>query len=67
MDIEYLKKDVASALELGLSQVVKYQPEDSVEFLGQYLLSYVETQHAASRVSAFHLVLLLLLMYIYMS
>ena len=50
MDVEYLKQDVAAALEEGLATVVKYQPDDQVEFLGQYLLKYVNNKRAEAQV-----------------
>ena len=50
MDVEYLKQDVAAALEEGLATVVKYQPDDQVEFLGQYLLKYVSNQRSEAQV-----------------
>ena len=50
MDVEYLKQDVAAALEEGLAHVVKYQPDDSVEFLGQFLLKYVNNKKAEAQV-----------------
>lgn len=51
MDVEYLKEHVAAALEEGLATVASYQPEDSVEFLGHYLLKYVQNQNLEAQVN----------------
>ena len=47
MDAQYLKKNVNSALSEALSSLVSVQPEDSVEYIGNFLLQYVERQNAA--------------------
>lgn len=54
MDVEYLKEHVAAALEEGLATVASYQPEDSVEFLGHYLLKYVQNQNLEAQVEYKH-------------
>lgn len=44
MDAEYLKNTVGSALAKGLAAVTNARPADPVEFLGMWLLKYVENQ-----------------------
>uniref|UniRef100_A0A7S1CAY1 Uncharacterized protein n=1 Tax=Bicosoecida sp. CB-2014 TaxID=1486930 RepID=A0A7S1CAY1_9STRA len=41
-DAAYLKREVSDALVQGLASVVAAEPEDPVEHLGQFLLSYVD-------------------------
>jgi hypothetical protein len=43
-DSSYLKKSVGDALSTGLAAIAVQQPNDSVEFLGNFLLNYVETK-----------------------
>jgi hypothetical protein len=50
MDAEYLKGTVAEGLSKGLAATVAAQPDDAVEFLGQYLLKHVENMKAAAEV-----------------
>lgn len=47
MDAEYLKANVGDVLAAGLTAVVLDQPEDSVDYLGRWLLKYVENFDAA--------------------
>jgi hypothetical protein len=49
-DAAYLEKAVASALVEGLSAVVQAQPQDSVDFLGQFLVKYADTQELLAKV-----------------
>jgi hypothetical protein len=44
MDTDYLKSSVGDALTQGLSAVAVKQPEDPVEFLGNFLIAYVDTK-----------------------
>ena len=52
MDAEYLKNTVADGLSKGLAATVAAQPDDAVEFLGQYLLKHVENMKAQAEVRA---------------
>jgi hypothetical protein len=47
MDSEYLKKNILPALTEALTAMASEVPEDRVEFVGKYLLKYVERQSAA--------------------
>lgn len=47
MDAQYLKKNVNEALSEALSSLVAVQPEDSVEYIGNFLLQYVERKNTA--------------------
>jgi hypothetical protein len=51
MDADFLKAHVGDALTKGMSEVNLYQPADPVEFLGQYLLKYVQNAEQDERVS----------------
>lgn len=44
MDNDYLKASVGDALTQGLSAVAVKQPDDPVEFLGNFLIAYVDTK-----------------------
>eukprot|EP01006_Ploeotia_vitrea_P022123 TRINITY_DN54534_c0_g1_i1.p1 TRINITY_DN54534_c0_g1~~TRINITY_DN54534_c0_g1_i1.p1 ORF type:complete len:503 (+),score=45.75 TRINITY_DN54534_c0_g1_i1:19-1527(+) len=44
MDAKYLVTNVNTALSEALSAMVAVQPNDSIEFIGKYLLQYVERQ-----------------------
>lgn len=44
MDAKYLTANVNGALSEALSAMVTAQPNDSIEFIGKYLLQYVERQ-----------------------
>ena len=44
MDAQYLKKNVNEALIEALSSMAITMPEDGVEYLGKYLIKYVERQ-----------------------
>lgn len=48
MDAEYLKANVGDVLAAGLTAVVLDQPEDSVDYLGRWLLKYVDNFEAAA-------------------
>ena len=45
-DSAYLTKSVGDALSTGLAAVAVQQPADAVDFLGNYLLNYVETKRS---------------------
>lgn len=47
MDSEYLKKNILPALTEALTAMASEVPEDKVEFVGKYLLKYVERQGTA--------------------
>ena len=53
MDADFLKAHVGDALTKGMSEVNLYQPADPVEFLGQYLLKYVQNAEQDERVSVY--------------
>jgi hypothetical protein len=42
MDVQYLQKNVNGALSEALTSLVIECPDDSIEYLGNYLLNYVE-------------------------
>jgi hypothetical protein len=44
MDTDYLKSSVGDALTQGLAAVAVKQPNDPVEFLGNFLVAYVDTK-----------------------
>ena len=52
MDAAYLEATVAKALVKGLACVVESQPDDSVEFLGKFLIKYADTEAALAKVGA---------------
>lgn len=54
MDAAYLKENVGEVLAEGLAQVLVRQPEDSVEFLANWLLDYVDKQEAQAKVCVFY-------------
>ena len=45
-DAAYLKSTVGDALSKGMAQVAVSQPNDAVDFLGQFLLNYYATKVA---------------------
>ena len=45
-DADYLKRTVGDALVKGMTEMVVAQPEDSVDFLGHFLLNYVKVKEA---------------------
>ena len=53
MDTEYLKQNLGSVLADGLAAVVIQRPEDPVEYLGEWLLKYVENQENRAKVPTF--------------
>lgn len=50
MDAAYLKENVGEILALGLTQTLVRQPEDSVEYLANWLLEYVEAKEREEKV-----------------
>jgi hypothetical protein len=50
MDSKYLKESVGPALSKGLCAVAVEQPEDPVEFLGNYLLNFVAVEERLQKV-----------------
>jgi hypothetical protein len=50
MDAAYLEATVSQALVSGLAATVEFQPEDSVDFLGKFLIKYAETLAAKAKV-----------------
>ena len=52
MDSKYLKESVGAALSKGLSAVAVEQPDDPVEYLGNYLLNFVAIEERLQRVSS---------------
>ena len=51
MDAAYLESTVAAALVQGLASVVENQPEDSVEFLGKFLIKFADNELALAKVN----------------
>lgn len=49
MDSAYLKKNVLPALTEALTAMASQVPEDQVEFVGKFLLSYVDRQQVKSK------------------
>lgn len=49
MDSKYLKESVGAALSKGLSAVAVEQPDDPVEYLGNYLLNFVAIEERLQR------------------
>ena len=46
MDAAFLKESVGEALAAGLAQVSAVNPDDAVDYLGNFLLKYVENKKA---------------------
>lgn len=42
MDTEYLKETVGKSLSEGLAHLAKTRAHDAVEFLGYYMINFVE-------------------------
>jgi hypothetical protein len=51
MDAQYLKKNVHEALIEALASMAIALPEDGIEYLGKYLVQYVERQEQQKIVS----------------
>lgn len=51
MDAQYLKKNVNDALSEALTSMAVALPEDGVEYVGNYLLQYVERRQVQIKVS----------------
>merc|ERR1719424_1320923 len=51
-DTDYLKSHVGDALTQGLSAIAVKQPDDPVEFLGNFLVSYVDTKQKKAEAEA---------------
>jgi hypothetical protein len=51
LDAIYLKENVGEALAQGLTAVLVAQPEDSVEYLGKWLIKFVESQEKQTKVT----------------
>ena len=51
MDNDYLKKNVNSALTEALASMAIASPEDGVDYLGRYLLQYVERKALVVKVN----------------
>ena len=47
-DADFLKRTVGDALVRGMTRMVLEQPEDSVDFLGHFLLDHVEAKQAGA-------------------
>ncbi len=50
MDAAYLKENIGEVLAEGLTHVLVRQPEDSVEFLANWLLEYVDSKEKEQKV-----------------
>ena len=46
MDAQYLKENINDAIAEGLTSMVVASPDDPIEYLGQYLLNYVDREIA---------------------
>jgi hypothetical protein len=44
MDALYLKENINDAISEGLTAMVVQSPDDPIEYLGNYLLNYVDRQ-----------------------
>ncbi len=51
MDTEYLKANVNVALMEGLASMAIDRPDDSVDYLGKYLLQYVTRGASKAKVN----------------
>eukprot|EP00618_Florenciella_parvula_P001239 CAMPEP_0119498968 /NCGR_PEP_ID=MMETSP1344-20130328/21568_1 /TAXON_ID=236787 /ORGANISM="Florenciella parvula, Strain CCMP2471" /LENGTH=525 /DNA_ID=CAMNT_0007534913 /DNA_START=48 /DNA_END=1625 /DNA_ORIENTATION=- len=51
MDSAYLKENVGPALTAAMTAMIVEQPKDSVEFVGNYLLAYVEREQGKKEVA----------------
>jgi len=51
MDAQYVKETVAPAIVEGLTAVVRSQPQDPVDFLGRFLVSYADHLEGIQKVS----------------
>lgn len=50
MDAQYLKLNVNDALAEALTSMAVSLPDDGVEYVGNYLLQYVERRHLQQKV-----------------
>ena len=50
MDAIYLKENIQSAITEALTSMVVSTPEDPIEYLGNYLLNYVERKADINKV-----------------
>lgn len=50
MDAQYVKETVAPAIVEGLTAVVRSQPQDPVEYLGRFLVSYADHLEGVQKV-----------------
>lgn len=57
MDNDYLQRNVTAVLSEGLAAVVLQKPQDPVDFLGKWLLSYVDNEELKAKVSTLSLTL----------
>ena len=53
MDTAYLKSTVGEALAQGLTAVAVNQPDDAVDYLGNFLLQYVQKKQIEAKVWRF--------------
>lgn len=51
MDAQYLKKNVSDALVEALASLAISLPQDGVEYIGKYLIQYVERQEQHKNVT----------------
>ena len=51
MDALYLKENINDAISDGLTAMVVQSPDDPIEFLGNYLLNYVDRQIVKKQVN----------------
>ena len=51
MDAKYLQDNINVALTEALSSMAVAQPDDGVEYVGKYLLQFVERKNLIDRVS----------------
>ena len=51
MDALYLKENINDAISEGLTAMVVQSPDDPIEYLGNYLLNYVDREIEKKKVS----------------
>ena len=53
MDALYLKENIQDALSQALTSMVISSPDDPIEFLGNYMLNYVERKSKLKKVNLY--------------
>lgn len=60
MDAQYLKKNVNEALIEALASMAIVMPEDGIEYIGKYLIQYVQRQEMKKQVKLSYFLIYLL-------